>query len=116
MAGPSRPTPTTGLSASDAIVRGGAASAGATRGETGLDLATDLDLVDVEGGAADVFLVADRLGEQIEVVGGREYIAALYDSSSSGASAGPSTVPSPKLDEISESDWVRSARLVRLAT
>ena len=33
-----------------------------------------------------------------------------------GASAGPSTVPRPKLEEISESDWVRSARLVRAAT
>ncbi len=37
-------------------------------------------------------------------------------STISGASAGPITVPSPKLEAISESAWVRSERGVRLAT
>jgi hypothetical protein len=34
----------------------------------------------------------------------------------SGASAGPITVPSAKLEDMIDSDWVRCSRLVRLAT
>lgn len=41
-----------------------------------------------EGGAADVFLVVDRLGDQIEAAGGREYVGSLYDNEASGVSAG----------------------------
>jgi hypothetical protein len=43
-------------------------------------------------------------------------LAAMPGRIRNGASAGPITVPSPKLDATIDSALVRSARLVRLAT
>lgn len=41
-----------------------------------------------DGGNADPFLVVDRLGAKLEVAGGSEYIAGLFEEATSAASAG----------------------------